>query len=30
METVGVHDYTPKPDGAADDRITFDTFLQEA
>lgn len=30
METLGIKDYTERPDGTADDRITFDTFLQEA
>ena len=30
METLGIHDYEPKPEGAADDRITFDIFLHEA
>lgn len=30
LETLGVKDYQVKPEGAMDDRITFDTFLNEA
>lgn len=30
LETLGIKGYEIKPEGAADDRITFDTFLHEA
>jgi len=30
LETLGVKDFEPRPDGAADDRITFEVFLTEA
>ncbi|KAL4225924.1 EF-hand calcium-binding domain-containing protein 10 [Mactra antiquata] len=30
LQTLGIKDFTMQPDGYLDDRVTFDTFLQEA